>query len=126
MGTVLTGQVLVARPAAAKNCLPKLIFSRYNLDMLRFEWDEQKNRQNRAKHGIWFEEARTAFDDPHGRVFGDPEHSEDEERLILLGTSSASRVLVVVHCYRESESRVRLISARKATKKERKTYEERI
>ena len=94
--------------------------------MLRFDWDERKNRRNRAKHGVWFEEAQTAFQDPHARLFFDTEHSEEEDRFLLLGVSSAARVLVVVHCYRESEPLVRIISARKATKKEAQFYEEGI
>lgn len=94
--------------------------------MLRFEWDERKNKRNRRKHGIWFEEAQSVFDDSHGRLFYDPEHSEDEERFILLGVSSAARILVVVHCYKESDSLIRIISARKATKKEARLYEEGI
>lgn len=94
--------------------------------MLRFAWDERKNRANRAKHGVWFEEAQSAFHDPHARMFYDPEHSEEEDRFLLLGMSSAERVLVVVHCYRESESLVRIISAREATKKEVRAYEEGI
>ena len=94
--------------------------------MIRFGWDERKNRSNRTKHGVWFEEAQSVFSDPHGRVFHDPEHSEEEERFILLGVSSAARPLVVVHCYRESDSVVRIISARKATKKEVRFYEEGI
>jgi len=94
--------------------------------MLRFDWDERKNRRNRIKHGIWFEEARTVFEDPHARLFSDPEHWEAEERFILLGLSSAARTLVVVHCYRESDSLVRIISARKATKREVRFYEEGI
>lgn len=71
--------------------------SRYYLDMLRFDWDERKNKGNRAKHGVWFEEAQSVFDDPHARVFYDPEHSEEEDRFILLGVSLAGRTLVVVH-----------------------------
>ena len=94
--------------------------------MLRFEWDEQKNKSNRRKHGIWFEEAQSVFDDPAGHLFYDPEHSEDEERFVLLGMSSGARTLVVVHCYRTSESLVRIISARKASKKELRFYEEGI
>jgi uncharacterized DUF497 family protein len=94
--------------------------------MLRFDWDEAKNKSNRTKHGIWFEEALGVFDDPNGRMFADPKHSDEEERFILLGTSSAGRTLVVVHCYRDGESLVRIISARKATKKERRFYEEGI
>jgi len=61
--------------------------------MLRVDRDEQKNKDNRTKHEIWFEEAQSVFSDPHGRLFYDPEHSEQEDRFILLGTSSASRIL---------------------------------
>jgi uncharacterized DUF497 family protein len=94
--------------------------------MLRFDWDEGKNRRNRTKHGLWFEEAQSVFSDPHGRLFYDPEHSVEEDRFILLGVSSAGRTLVVVHCYRNSDSLIRIISARKATKKEVRFYEEGI
>ncbi|MGC1417705.1 MAG: BrnT family toxin [Candidatus Acidiferrum sp.] len=94
--------------------------------MLRFDWDERKNQSNRVKHGVWFEEAESVFSDPHARLFDDPEHSEEEDRFLLLGVSSAARPLVVVHCYRESDSAVRIISARKATKKEVRFYEEGI
>ena len=65
--------------------------SRYYLEILRFDWDERKNKSNRIKHGIWFEEAQSVFSDPHGRLFYDPEHSEHEDRFILLGVSSAAR-----------------------------------
>ena len=75
---------------------------------------------------MWFEEAQSVFDDPFARVFCDPEHSVEEERFILLGMSWAGRTLIVVHFYREAESLVRIISARKATKKEVRAYEERI
>ena len=94
--------------------------------MLEFEWDENKNKFNRQKHGVWFEEAYTCFDDPMGRLFLDPEFKTTEERFILIGFSSSARLLVVVHCYRKSESNIRIISARKATKHERTVYEERI
>jgi uncharacterized DUF497 family protein len=94
--------------------------------MLRFDWDEKKNKSNRTKHGIWFEEAQTVFGDPHGRLFYDPEHSECEDRFILLGMSAAARILVVVHCHRDSNSVVRIVSARKATRKEARYYEEGI
>ena len=94
--------------------------------MLRFDWDERKNKANRAKHGVWFEEARSVFDDPRALLFCDPDHSEEEERFILLGASSAGRTLVVVHCYKESDELFRIISARKANKKEAKVYEEGI
>ena len=94
--------------------------------MLRFEWDENKNRSNRRKHGVWFEEAQSVFRDPNSRLFDDPEHSDDEDRFILIGASAAARPLVVVHCYRESDSVIRIISVRKATKKEVRFYEEGI
>ena len=92
--------------------------------MLRFAWDERKNKGNRTKHGVWFEEAQSTFLDPRARLFHDPEHSEEEDRYILLGMSSAARPLVVIHCYRGSDSMIRIISARKATKKEVRFYEE--
>lgn len=94
--------------------------------MVQFEWDEAKNRLNRSKHGIWFEEAQSVFDDSSSRVFLDAAHSDKEDRFIILGMSSAARLLVVVHCHRESDSIIRIISARKATKKEVKFYEEGI
>jgi uncharacterized protein len=94
--------------------------------MVRFQWDERKNRRNRTKHGIWFEEARTVFNDPLAWLFDDPDHSVHEERLILLGMSSFGRPLVVVHCYKEESGEIRIISARKATNKEAKIYEEGI
>lgn len=94
--------------------------------MLHFEWDESKNRANRRKHHVWFEEARAVFDDPFARVFFDPEHSEAEDRFVILGMSSAGRLLVVVHCHRKDDSVVRIISARRATKPEGRTYEEGI
>jgi uncharacterized protein len=100
--------------------------SRYYLEMLRFDWDERKNKSNRIKHGIWFEEAQSVFSDPHGRLFYDPDHSEHEDRFILLGVSSAARTLIVVHCYKENDSVVRIISVRKATRKEVRFYEEGI
>jgi uncharacterized DUF497 family protein len=94
--------------------------------MLRFEWDEKKNRGTRTKHGVWFEEAQSVFRDPNARLFHDPEHSEEEDRFILIGVSATARPLVVVHCYRESDAVIRIISARKATKKEVRFYEEGI
>jgi uncharacterized protein len=94
--------------------------------VFRFEWDERKNRGNRIKHGVWFEEAQSPFRDPNARLFHDPEHSEDEDRFILIGVSSTARPLVLVHCYQESDSVIRIISARKATKKEFIFYEEGI
>jgi uncharacterized DUF497 family protein len=89
----------------------------------RFEWDESKNRTNRRKHGISFEEARSAFLDENARVVPDPEHSDDEERFVLLGLSISLRVLVVCHCYRQSDDVIRIISARKADRDEIKQYQ---
>ncbi len=90
--------------------------------MLRFEWDENKNKINQAKHGIDFKEAKTVFYDESAILFDDPEHSEDESRFILLGISNAANICIVCHCYRESDSVIRIISARKATKKEEERY----
>lgn len=87
-----------------------------------FEWDKRKASDNRRKHGISFEEARSAFLDENARVIPDPEHSDDEHRFILLGLSVRLRLLVVVHCYRQQEDVVRIISARQAERSERKQY----
>jgi uncharacterized protein len=92
------------------------------MDELRFEWDERKDRANVGKHGVAFEEARTAFFDERAVQFFDPDHSEDEDRFILLGMSFKLRVLIVCHCFRESETVVRIISARKADKGEEREY----
>ena len=94
------------------------------MDMLRFEWDNNKNEINKAKHGISFEEAQTVFYDQDALVIDDPEHSDEEERFIILGFSNKANLLIVCHCYRESDSVIRLISARKATKTERSYYEQ--
>jgi uncharacterized protein len=92
---------------------------------LRFEWDERKNRTNRQKHGVSFEEAQTAFADERGLLIDDPEHSEAEDRFVLLGMSSALRVLVVCHCYRTGGDAIRIISARRADRQEQADYSER-
>ena len=89
---------------------------------MRFEWDEAKNAVNRKKHGVAFEEARTVFYDESALVIDDPEHSAEEERFIILGMSSRANLLVVCHCCRESETVIRIISARKATKTESRYY----
>ena len=89
---------------------------------LRFEWDDAKSRGNQDKHGVSFAEAATVFSDPLSVVIPDPLHSEDEERFVLLGQSQRQRLLVVVHTEREGV--IRLISARLATAKERRDYEE--
>ena len=89
---------------------------------LRFEWDEQKARVNEQKHGISFKEAKTVFYDENARLIPDPEHSIEEDRYILLGMSRSLRVLIVCHVYRENDELIRIISARKATKKEYQQY----
>ncbi|MGO8792403.1 MAG: BrnT family toxin [Terriglobia bacterium] len=93
--------------------------------MLRFEWDDRKNALNRRKHGISFEEAQTVFFDEQALLIADPDHSEQEERFILVGLSSALRTLVVCHCYRREGDAIRLISARRADPQEREAYERR-
>jgi len=94
------------------------------MDEIRFEWDENKNELNKKKHRISFEEAQTVFYDPEALVIDDPEHSEEEERFIILGLSKRVNLLVVCHCYRASETVIRIISARKATRNEEKQYHE--
>ena len=89
---------------------------------MQFEWDEKKNAVNIEKHGISFEEAKTVFLDVDGLLIPDPDHSDDEDRFILMGFSSIANLLVVVHCYREMDSSIRIISARKATRSEEKQY----
>lgn len=89
---------------------------------LTFEWDEEKDRINQKKHGVSFEEARSVFYDDSGIEFFDDNHSEWEDRFLLLGMSSKAKLLLVCHCFRESESLIRIISARKATKKEQRLY----
>jgi uncharacterized DUF497 family protein len=92
------------------------------MSSLRFEWDEKKNAANRRKHGISFAEARTAFLDQDARLIPDPEHSDEEERFVLLGLSISVRLLVVCHCYRQDGDVVRIISARKADRDEIEQY----
>ena len=88
-----------------------------------FDWDENKNRENQRKHRISFEEAQTVFLDENAIRFFDPDHSEDEDRFIMLGLSVKLKVLVVCHCYRVEGRVIRLISARKATRQESAIYE---
>jgi hypothetical protein len=87
---------------------------------MRFEWDPKKARSNLSKHGVSFEEASTTFADPQSITRFDPDHSEDEDRFVLLGASHAGRLLVVVHTDRGDS--IRIISARLATKRERRDY----
>ena len=90
--------------------------------MLQFEWDENKNTINKIKHHISFEEAETVFYDELALMIDDPDHSQDEERFIILGMSSKANLLIVCHCYRASDTVIRIISARKATKTEAMYY----
>lgn len=92
---------------------------------LCFGWDEAKNEGNQRKHGVSFEEAQTVFSDDHALFMGDPDHSETEDRFVLLGLSSLLRTLVVCHCYRDREDLIRIISARKADPEERALYNRR-
>lgn len=92
------------------------------MNEIKFEWDDKKNETNKKKHGISFEEAQTVFYDTEALLIDDPEHSQDEDRFIILGYSSRANLLVVCHCYREAETVIRIISARKATKNETFQY----
>ncbi|HUH02402.1 MAG TPA: BrnT family toxin [Kofleriaceae bacterium] len=86
---------------------------------IRFVWDEEKDRQNQKKHGVSFEEAATVFGNFPLEVYYDPDHSEAEDRYIAVGYSNQERVLLVVHCENQRGTEIRLISARKATRRER-------
>jgi len=89
---------------------------------ISFEWDEQKNKINQQKHGISFEEAQSVFFDDYAIQFWDEDHSEGEDRFLLLGLSDQLRILIVVHYFREKDSIIRILSARKATKNESQEY----
>jgi uncharacterized DUF497 family protein len=89
---------------------------------ISFEWGETKNRSNKKKHGISFEEAKSVFFDEYALIISDPDHSEDEDRFILLGMSDHLKLLVVCHCYRSDDQVIRIISARRATTREQSNY----
>ncbi len=93
-----------------------------HMDKLEFEWDARKATSNKKKHGVSFEEAKTAFFDEQAIVYFDPDRSEDEDRFILLGTSYKLNEIVVCHCFREDETKIRIISARHADKEETNEY----
>ena len=93
---------------------------------MRFEWDEDKNRSNFKKHGVWFEETQTIWVDSESVEFFDPEHSSTEDRFIRIGHSTRGRLLLVVFCERIEEPTIRIISARKATTQEMRAYEKGI
>ena len=90
--------------------------------MNTFVWDDDKADASCAKHGVTFEEARSVFYDADARLIADPDHSDDEDRFVILGFSQKPRLLVVCHCYRENDSVIRIISARKAIRKEAAIY----
>ena len=92
------------------------------MSTLRFEWDDRKASVNARKHGVTFDQARSVFVDERAKLIDDPDHSEDEERFVLLGLSAALRLLLVCHCYRSEGGVIRIISARKATNRESKSY----
>lgn len=93
---------------------------------LKFSWDYNKSLINRRKHGVTFEEARSVFYDDRAVEASDPDHSTHEDRFLLLGMSDRLRILVVCNCYREEDGVIRLISARRATQRESRYYEEQI
>ncbi len=92
------------------------------MSTLRLEWDKRKAAANLKKHGVSFDEAKSAFVDERAKLIGDPDHSGDDDRFVLLGLSSALRLLLVCHCYRSEGSVIRIVSARKATAKESRSY----
>ncbi len=88
----------------------------------RFSWDEGKNKTNLRKHGVSFNEAKTVFDDDYAKIYFDEEHSDYEERFVVIGQSSNRRLLMVCHCYRDDDFIIRIISARKANNREVNIY----
>jgi uncharacterized DUF497 family protein len=107
--------------AGVRGRLTRYNGARYD-ELVNFEWDPGKARQNRRKHRVSFQEAASVFGDPLGITYLDPEHSTAEQRFITVGMSSAGRVLIIAHADREAN--IRIISARKTTQRERKHYEE--
>lgn len=95
------------------------------MSRIRFDWDQRKSRTNESKHGVSFREAQSVFYDESALLIPDPDHSQDEDRFVLLGVSAIARVLIVCHCYRESNEIVRIISARRANRTEQASYRRR-
>ena len=102
----------------------KKLHRSYNQDMndLSFEWNERKAAENIKKHGVSFDEAKSVFVDERAKLIDDPDHSYNEDRFVILGISSVLRMLLVCHCYRSDGNVIRIISARKASAKESKSY----
>ena len=92
------------------------------MSSIRFEWDPKKADANLRKHKVSFEDAQSVFSDERALLIDDPDHSDDEDRFVLLGLSQSLRLLVVVHCYRAEGRVIRIISARKADAEERSVY----
>ena len=92
------------------------------MEVINFEWDENKNEINKRKHGLSFEAAQEVFYDEDAVLFDDPDHSVGEERFLIIGMIQSSKICIVSHCYRDSGNIIRLISAREATKNEKKIY----
>jgi uncharacterized DUF497 family protein len=92
------------------------------MSTLRFEWDQRKAAANLKKHGVSFDEAKSVFIDERAKLIDEPDHSDDEDRFVLLGLSSVLRLLLVCHCYRAEDNVIRIISARKASTHEFKSY----
>lgn len=90
--------------------------------MINFTWDNRKNEANKKKHGVSFDEAKTVFYDENAIRYFDPDHSDDEDRFLMVGVSQNLRILIVCHCFREEDSIIRIITARKATKGEENVY----
>ncbi len=89
---------------------------------IAFEWDESKNKANLQKHGISFEEAESVFYDQYALLIADPDHSETEDRFLLMGLSAKLRLLLVCHCFEVDDGLIRVISCRKASKQEMSLY----
>ena len=106
------------------NSIDIFLLYNYNIIMndIKFQWDDNKNKINQKKHKISFEEAQSVFFDEKALIIDDPEHSLEEERFIILGLSKKANLLVVCHCYRKSDTIIRIISARKATVRETISY----
>ena len=98
----------------------------YNIIMnkINFTWDENKNEINKKKHGLSFEEASEVFGDENAILFDDPDHSIEEDRFLIIGSIKSAKICIVSHCYRDNDKVIRLISAREATKNEKRIYQE--
>lgn len=96
------------------------------MEILKFEWNPNKNESNKKKHGLSFETAKEVFYDEFAVLFDDPDHSVEEDRFLIIGMTRTEQICIVSHCYRGDENTIRIISARRATKTERQVYLNRI